>query len=123
MTEAEVQQLILDIIERAQKADYTNFHLITSWKEFKYYMNSLKSTKIVLKVLKHSANMIFKTYCKSVAAQDSSVDQLLAYAQLSDIRTFYETDLKLIKRMLDEYDDYLGKGYFWYSFLGGEREL
>ena len=123
MQELEVQQLLLDIIAYAQKGKFTEFHFITSWSEFKFYRQSVRSTKIVIRVLKTSAKNLFKKYCKDIASAKPDVNELYAYIQLCNMVDFYQKDLNILKRMVDEYDNYLGKGHFWYSFLGGERQL
>jgi hypothetical protein len=123
MTDDEAKQLILDIINKPQEGKSLEFQPISYWSEFRYYSRLYRSTRLVIKTLKASANRLFKEYCKEVVAGTASVNKLLAYSQLLDIIAFYEADLSTIKRMLDDYDEYLGQGHFWYSFLGGQRDL
>lgn len=123
MTNTDTKQLLLAILEKAQEGKSLQFQIITSWDDFKYYTHLAKSNKIIIKALKSSANNLFKEYCKDVIAGVSNVDKLLAYVQLRDFIRFYEKDFNTLKQMLDEYDEYLGQGHFWYSFLGGERDL
>jgi hypothetical protein len=123
MTDDEAKQLIADIINKPQEYDQLKFKYITYWNEFIYYYKLYISTKALVKILTNSANRLFKAYCKDVTLGTSDVSKLLAYSQLQDIIAFYEADVKTMKSMLDEYDEYLGKGHFWHSFLGGERIL
>lgn len=123
MTNTDTKQLLLAILEKAQEGKSLQFQFITSWSDFIYYWRLAKSNKIIIKALKSSANNLFKEYCKDVIAGVSNVDKLLAYVQLRDFIRFYEKDFNTLKQMLDEYDGYLGQGHFWYSFLGGERDL
>lgn len=124
MNNSEANQLLLDIITQAQEGKSVEFRYITSWSEFIYYTRLSRSTKLVIKALSASADKVFKEYCKDVIAGISDINKLLAYSQLQDIIAFYNNDLAILKRMLDEYDDYLGNwGNFWHAFLGGEREL
>lgn len=122
MQNIEAQQLLLDILKCAEEGKYTDFHLITSWNEFRFYARSARSTKLITKTLKAAANNLFKEYCKDIVTGSTDVNKLLAYTQLQKVLAFYSKDLAIIQRMLDEYDDYLGHGHFWFSFLGGERE-
>jgi hypothetical protein len=123
MTEDEAKQLISDIINKPQEAEPIKFQYIASWGEFRYYYQLHRSTKFVIKTLKSSAKKLFKEYCRTIATGTQDVNKLLAYSQLRDIIAFYEADVNTIKKMLDEYDNYLGQGHFWYSFLGGERDI
>ena len=123
MTDTETTQLISDIIAKAQEGKAYPFRHILYWSEFRYYRRWTVSTKLVIKTLKASANNLFKKYCKDVIAGISDVMKLLAYSELLEIIVFYENDLKIVQTMLDDYDEYLAKGNFWYSFLGGRREL
>ena len=123
MRDTEAQQLLLDILAHAEEGKFTEFRFITTWKDFIYYWRLSKSDKLIIKTLKEATNNIFKDYCKEVVLGTTDFTQLLACSQLQDAITFYEKDLSVIKRMLDEYDEYLGEGHFWHSFLGGERTL
>ena len=94
-----------------------------SWREFRYYAGLAKATKVIIRMLKSSNTRLFKDYCRDVIAGISDFNKLLAYKELEDVIAFYEADLKTLNKMLDDYDEYLGQGHFWYSFLGGERGL
>ncbi len=123
MNDTEAQQLLLDIIEYAEKGKLTEFRFITSWAEFRHYRQMVKGTKLTIRILDFAAKGLFKTYCKDITTGAQNVNKILAYSQLQNIKAFYERDLDTLKRMIDEYDEYLGQGHFWYSFLGGERIL
>ena len=122
MQDTEAQQLLLEILEQAEQKKFVEFRLITSWSEFMFYRRSRTSTKLVILALKQAAKEIFKTYLKQVKSGISDVNNLLAHAQLQDVIAFYEKDLETLQKMLDEYDNWLGQGHFFYSILGGERE-
>lgn len=122
MQTTEVQNLLLDIIEHARSGQSTEFHFIQTWADFKVYIKQARSTKLLIKTLRSSANRLFKSYCQDVVAGLSDVNKILAYAQLQDIIAFYEKDADTLDRMLDDYDNYLSQGNFWHSFLGGERK-
>jgi hypothetical protein len=123
MQDNEAQQLLLEILSQAEEGKFTEFHLITSWAEFKFYWRSSLSTRLIIRTLEKAANNLFKAYCKKVATGSADVSELLAYSELQEVIAFYTKDLVTIRRMLDEYDEYLGHGHFWYSFLGGERDI
>lgn len=125
MTEQETTLLIYEILNKALEGDTLPFNLITCWDENLYYLRWSRSTKIVIKTLKTSANKLFKEYCQDVIAGISDITKLLAYKQLLDVIAFYENDLRTVQKMLDEYDEYLGDwGNFWrHVFLRESRDL
>lgn len=125
MTEQETSLLIYELINKALEGDALPFKLITCWNEFLYYLRWRRSTKIVIKTLKTSANKLFKDYCKDVIAGISEITKLLAYKQLLEITAFYENELATVQKMLDEYDNYLDDwGNIWrHVFLGESRDL
>lgn len=122
MEQAEAQELLLEILTTAEEGKSIEFRLITSWAEFRFFQRSLRSTKLIIGTLKEAADKLFKTYCHEVSTGSADFTQLLAYPQLQEVIAFYERDIDTLQKMLDEYDEYLGKGNFWFSFLGGERE-
>lgn len=124
MTNSDAEQLILDIILKAQEGKAQQFQPIVSWSDFIYYRKYKTSIKLIIKTLQESANNLFKEYCGDIVAGTSDVTKLLAYEQILGIKAFYENELLVIQQMLDEYDTYLGDwGNFWNAFLGGRRNL
>lgn len=123
MNDTESKQLLLAIIEQAQKGESLEFCYIKSWSDFRFRKQQAYSTRIIIKTLKASSNNLFKEYCQDVLVGISDINKLLAYSQLCDIIAFYENDLAILQQMLDDYDEYLGTGYFWYSLLGGKRVI
>ena len=115
------QQLVEELLARVQERKFTQFHLLNNWEEFQIYRQSITSTKIVIKVLRTAAINLFKQYCRTVITGISDVNQLLAYTQLREAVTFYETELTTFTNAVDEYTNYLCSGNFWYAFTGGER--
>lgn len=120
MQDIEVQQLLIDILSQAEEKPMT-FQFITTWQEFRLYRQKAFGTKVILRTLKPAAKKLFKTYCREVGDGSADVTKLYALIHLRDVIAFYEGELETLQRMLDDYDDYLWKGNFWYSFLGGER--
>lgn len=122
MQQTDAQQLLVTIIEYAQNGQITEFQFIKTWQEFRFYSRKARSTKLIISTLAEAANNLFKDYCKTIATGSQDVTQLLAYRELRHIINFYERDLEVLNRMVDDYDTYLGQGNFWHSFLGGERK-
>jgi hypothetical protein len=122
MQQTESQQLLLAILEQAKKQN-TKFTYITTWNEFMFYRQNFKATKLIIRTLEAATKKLFKNYCKDVITGSADVNKLLATKQFEDIIAYYERELDTLERMLNDYDEYLGQGHFWYSFLGGRRTL
>ena len=123
MTDQDTTLLIQDIINRAQEGRAFPFRTIRYWSEFRYFQRYARSTKIIIRILRVSANNLFKDYCKGVIAGISDITKLLAYQQLLDIVDFYKEELKTIQAMVDDYDEYLGDlGNFVRAFFGERRD-
>lgn len=123
MQDTDAQELLLNILNNAEEGKSIQFRFITSWSEFRFYWQNFRSTKLVIRVLRSAAKDLFKTYCEDIVAGSADFTKLLAYTEFQDVIAFYERDLNTLRKMLDEYDEYLGQGHFWYSFLGGERDF
>jgi hypothetical protein len=123
MDNTEANQLLLEIIAQAENRQFTEFRLITSWAEFNQFRRNKLATKLIINMLKDSARSLLKGYCHSITLGTQDLTQLIAYTEIQDITAFYEQELLNLQKMIDEYDEYLGEGHFWYSFLGGERDL
>ena len=123
MTDQETTQIIQELINKAVENQAQPFRTILYWSEFKYYRWQARSTKVVIKILRHSAKNIFKEYCKDVIAGISDMTKLMAYLQLLDIADFYVNESDTLKAMLDDYDQYLGNfGNFVRALCGERRE-
>lgn len=123
MEQAEAQEFLLEILNNAAEGKSIEFRFITSWSEFRFYQRSIRATKLIIKTLEEAADSLFKTYCKEVPTGSADFTKLLAYSEIQDVIAFYAKDLDTLERMLTEYDEYLGQGNFWYSFLGGKRYI
>ena len=120
----ETTLLIQDVIDKALNGQSQPFRPIVCWSEFIYYHRCASANKMIIKTLKRAAKNLFKEYCRDVIAGISDITKLLAYEQLLDIEVFYETELDTIKRMLDDYDEYLGDWFnFFDALAGGRREV
>ena len=114
------EQVLLAIIEQAQ-AEPSKFRFIVSIADYRYCLNLYRSTKLVLKILKTASKNLFDNYCKDVTFGISDFTQLVAYDELGGIISYYKNELNTINNMLDEYEDYLWAGNFFYALFGGER--
>ena len=121
MTDQEYTLIIQDIINRAQEGRAFPFRAIRYWGEFRYFQRYARSTRIIIHVLRTSANKLFKEYCKGVIAGISDVTKILAYEQMLDIIAFYEEELETIQSMVDDYDEYLNNFWNYIGALFGER--
>ena len=124
MADQELTQVIQEIIYKAQEGKSQPFRTILYWSEFCYYRRWVRATKIVIRILRVSANKLFKEYCRDVIAGISDVTKLLAYDQLLGIADFYENEIITVQKMLDDYDEYLGNfGNFIRALFGERRDI
>ncbi len=117
------EQIVAEIIERAEKGQFTEFRFIRNFEEFIYWLDLAKANKLIIKTLTESADNLFKKYCKDVVNCTANSQELLAYTKLRDIIKFYETELITINSMTAEYKDYLCHGNFINALLGEDRDL
>lgn len=121
MYDKETQQLILKFIEYAQESKPSEFRLIVSWKEYRYFIGKCRSYKLLLKGLKKSSKRLLRRYHNSVLDGTSNFNTLLAYQRLVSTIIFYEKELATTKDMIDEYVTYLYDGNWFWSFIGFRR--
>ena len=114
------EQLLQAILEQAEGKP-SEFRFIESLYDLAGCFRYSKATKLVIKVLKAASKKLFTAYCKNVTSGISDVTQLFAFSQLDDVIAFYRQELNTVTAMIDEYEDYLAKGNFFYALLGGER--
>ena len=120
MNNDNTEQLLQAILEHAE-GEPSEFRFINSLADYQGCLRLYKANKLVISILKTASKKLFNAYCKTVTTGTSDVTQLLAYAQLNDVIAFYENELQTIYNMLDEYEEYLWSGNFWFALTGGER--
>lgn len=114
-------QLTLEILNQAQERRFTQFRLLRNWQEYQMARQSVVTTELVIKVLRQSADKLFKQYCKAVITGISDINQLMAYSQLHEVMSFYKVELATFTDMVNEYAEYLRHGNFLYAYTGGDR--
>lgn len=117
------EQIVAEIIERAERGQFTEFRFIKSFDEFLYLREEARITKLNIENLTDAADKLFKQYCKEVIEGTANVGNLLAYTEVMDIVDFYKIEVTTFERMLDEYKEYLCQGNFIRAFLGEERDI
>ncbi len=121
MQESEAREIINQLIQQAQEGVHREVHLIHTLSEYLFYCGQARSLKVVLRVLRNSSNLVFRSYCKGVARGASNLDELLAYQQLQAIIPYYEQELQIVNDMIVEYEDYLFSGNFIPALFGASR--
>lgn len=117
----DTQQMMLTIIEHAQTAKPSEFHLIRNWKEYRYYKGKRRSFKLLTKALRKGVDRLLTRYCDSVATGKENFNTLVAYQQMVEVLTFYERELATVTGMIYEYEAYLFEGNYVSAFLGEIR--
>ena len=111
------QQMLADIIKKADAGEHTKFEYIRSWKEYKQCKMSCAALDMLIDSLDHSARSLLKRYCSAVEKGRADVTTLLVRERLLTTKAFYESELKMRADMLSEYDAFLYDGNFLSQFL------
>ena len=107
MSKLDEQQMLADIVKRADAGEHTKFEYIRSWKEYKQRRMSRTALNMLLESLEHSTRSLLKRYCKAVKKGEADVITLLVREKLLATKSFYERELTMITDMIYEYEAYL----------------
>ena len=122
MATAELQEMLLKVIEHADTSKLSEFQLITTWAEYRKFKDKRKAFKLLVNGLEKSSNRCFKKYCRCVTAGISDFTTLLAYQRLDATREFYQKEVDTLTDMLDEYETYLFSGNIFWAYIGFRRQ-
>jgi hypothetical protein len=117
----DTQELLLNLIDYAKTNRHTRFEQLRFFSEYAGARVTYRATKKVVVVLEESADSLFKKYCEDVKQQQADVNLLLAYKQLQQAVNFYKEESKIIKDILEDYENYLWEGNFLKAFLFEEE--
>lgn len=117
MTNTEKQEFTKIIIKRAEAGKHIKFEYLRSWQEYKTNRICRQATKLLISSLQHSADSMFKQYCRNISSGTADVTLLLTRVALMRMVAFYRLELSTIEDMLDEYEAYLFDGKFLEQFL------
>ena len=106
------QEILDQIITRAEKDDHTVFELLRNGPEYVIMRDKRKGTKFIIKTLQSNIKRLFKKYCEAIPQQDADITLLIVCSTLRTVCDFYIKDLEIINDMLDEYETYLLSGNF-----------
>jgi uracil phosphoribosyltransferase len=123
MQETETIEIIALLLNKAQENKHTEIRLITTWREFRAFKKQAKALKVVIKILRNSANSLLKVYCKEVVEGTQDFTKLLAYNQLLEVSDYYKRELEIVNEMITEYDKYLDDCNYIATLLGEVREV
>jgi hypothetical protein len=113
-----------DLLSYVDSGEHTKFKLLQNWREYRYYSNTRKALKVLVKFIERSADLQLKNYCKDVTSGISDVHKLLAYKTIVKILTCYIEELKIVEDMVFEYEAYLMEdGNYLFAFLGEPRPV
>ena len=111
------QQMLADIIRKADAGEHTKFEYIISWKEYKQRKMNCAALDMLIDSLDHSTRSLLKRYCRAVEKGRADVTTLLVRERLLTTKAFYESEFMMIADMLSEYDAFLRDGNFLSQFL------
>ena len=106
------EDIISDLIARAETAEHRQFHLLESWRDYTRAKKLRRAERFLVYSIRQSVNRLFRNYCKSVNKGDSAVLTLIAYCTSKKVLRFYEEELNILSDMITEYEYYLAAGNF-----------
>lgn len=107
MSKLDEQQMLADIVKRAEAGEHTKFEYIRSWKEYKQRRMNRAAVDMLIDSLERSTKSLLKRYCRAVEKGQADVTTLLVRNKLLTTKAFYECELKMIVDMIYEYEAYL----------------
>jgi hypothetical protein len=109
------------IIEQAESGQFTEFHFLQDWSEYKFYRGKYRSFKLLIGALQKNSKVFLKRYSKNIIDGSADFTELLVYQKLQQVITYYKQELEIINNMIREYEAYLANGNFFRAWLGGVR--
>ncbi len=119
----ETQEILLSLIAHARTGEHTKFEQLRFFSEYAGARAVGRATKRVVDILEESSVSLFIRYCKAVSNQQAEVNLLLAHKQLQQAVDFYKEELHIIKRILEDYENYLWDGNFLKAFIFGKERI
>lgn len=116
----DTKELILALVNQAKSGEHTKFGQLRSFKEYIAGRITHSSIKKVIADLEYSADNLFKSYCKAIERHQADVNMLLAYKQLQQTIIYYKEEQKIVRDILDDYENYLWEGNFINAIIFGE---
>jgi hypothetical protein len=117
MNNQDQQQMLADIVKKAEAGEHTKFEYIRSWKEYKQRKMNCAALDMLIDSLEHSTRSLLKRYCKMVEKGDADITTLLVREKLLTTKAFYELELSMMTDMIYEYEAYLMDCNFLSQFL------
>lgn len=117
----DTKELILALIEQAKSGEHTKFEQLRFFNEYIAGRITHSAIKKVVVDLEYSADNLFMSYCKAVRKHQADVNLLLAYKQLQHAILYYKEELKIVKDILEDYENYLWEGNFIKAIIFNER--
>ena len=120
----DTQEILLNLIDYAKTNRHTRFEQLRFFSEYAGARVTYRSINKVVDVLEESADTLFNSYCKAVKQHQADVNLLLAYKQLQQASIYYKEESRVIKEILEDYENYLWEGNFISAVIfGEERDL
>lgn len=117
MNNQDQQQMLADIVKKAEAGEHTKFEYIRSWKEYKQRKMNSYALDMLIDSLEHSTKLLLKKYCRAVEKGQADVTTLLVRNTLFSTKAFYELELAAVIDMISEYEAYLWDNNFLNQFL------
>lgn len=117
MNNQDQQQVLADLVKKAEAGEHTKFEYIKSWREYRQRKMNNTALDLLIDSLEHSTKLLLKRYCRAVEKGQADIITLLVREKLLATKAFYERELAMIADMISEYKAYLWDNNFLSQFL------
>jgi hypothetical protein len=117
MNKIDEQQMLADIVRKAEAGEHTKFEYIRSWKEYKQRKMNCAALDMLIDSLEHSTKVLLKRYCRAVERGQADITTLLVRNKLLSTKAFYERELNMVADTISEYEAFLCDGNLLSQFL------
>lgn len=123
MNKLDEQQMLADIVKRAEAGEHIKFEYIRSWKEYKQRKMNCYAVDMLVDSFEHSTKSMLRRYCKAIIRGNADVTTLLVRNKLLTTKAFYEKEREMLLDMLHEFEAYLMDSNLLDSFFGEIRPI
>lgn len=105
------EDVLLKLLERAQKNEHGKWEFIRSLEELNAVFTFRRAIRKIVTGFKRSTLQLLKTYKKEVRTHSPNLDVLLAAEEMANAFEFYKKEIEIAEDMIDEYKAYTCSGH------------
>ena len=118
----ELEEVLTECLERAQKKEYTEPFKINSLREYCAVNTVRKQYNTLKRIFKRISKRLFNEYLVGLSFGIRETETLVKSKDFSEFANFYEVESNTLDLVRQEYLSYLQEGHVIDAFLGKERD-